>query len=38
MGAEDFTMETNKILVDNNFGERGHLIQFQYFLNYIQNG
>jgi hypothetical protein len=37
MGAEDFTMETNKILVDDNFGEKGHLIQFQYFLNYIQN-
>jgi hypothetical protein len=35
MGAEDITLETNEILVDENFGEKGHLIQFQYFLNHI---
>jgi len=37
-GAEDFTMETNGLLVDNNFGEKGHLVQFEYFLKHIQNG
>jgi hypothetical protein len=34
-GAEDFTMETNGILVDDNFGEKGHLVQFKYFLNHL---
>jgi hypothetical protein len=34
-GAEDFTMETNELLVDDNFGEKGHLVQFEYFLNNI---
>jgi hypothetical protein len=37
-GAEDITLETNGKLVDDNFGEKGQLVQFQYFLNYIQNG
>jgi hypothetical protein len=37
-GAEDITLETNGKLIDDNFGENGHLIQFKYFLNYIQNG
>lgn len=32
-GAEDITLETNGKLVDDNFGEKGHLIQFKYFLN-----
>ena len=36
LGAEDFTMETNGKLVDSNFGERGHIIQFEYFLNNIK--
>lgn len=34
-GAEDFTMETNGLLVDTNFGEKGHYVQFKYFLNHI---
>lgn len=34
-GAEDFTMETNGVLVDTNFGEKGHYVQFEYFLNHI---
>lgn len=34
-GAEDFTMETNGKLVDDNFGEKGHTVQFKYFLNHI---
>jgi hypothetical protein len=38
MGAEDITFETNGDLVDDNFGEIGHMIQFKYFLNHIQNG
>ena len=37
-GAEDITLETNGKLIDDNFGEKGHLFQFKYFLNYIQNG
>ena len=37
-GAEDITLETNGKLIDDNFGERGHLIQFNYFLNHIHNG
>lgn len=32
-GAEDITWETNRKLIDDNFGEKGHFIQFQYFLN-----
>lgn len=36
-GAEDFTMETNGILKDDNFGEKGHLVQFEYFLKHIHN-
>jgi hypothetical protein len=35
MGAEDITLETNGILIDENFGEKGHNIQFNYFLNHI---
>lgn len=37
-GAEDITLETNGKLIDDNFGEKGHLFQFKYFLNHIQNG
>lgn len=37
IGAEDFTIESNGILNDNNFGEKGHIVQFQYFLNYFKN-
>lgn len=36
-GAEDITLETNGYLIDDNFGEKGHQIQFEYFLNYIEN-
>ncbi len=32
-GAEDITWETNGKLIDDNFGEKGHYIQFRYFLN-----
>jgi hypothetical protein len=32
-GAKDITLETDGLLVDDNFGESGHLIQFKYFLN-----
>jgi hypothetical protein len=35
IGAEDITTETNGKLIDNNFGEVGHQIQSQYFLNYL---
>jgi hypothetical protein len=35
LGAQDITCETDGVLVDDNFGERGHLIQFEYFLNNI---
>lgn len=34
-GAEDITLETNNKLIDDNFGERGHYVQFKYFLNKI---
>jgi hypothetical protein len=34
-GAEDITWETNGKLIDDNFGEKGHLVQFEYFLNHI---
>jgi hypothetical protein len=34
-GAEDITCETNGKLIDDNFGEKGHLVQFQYFLNHL---
>jgi hypothetical protein len=37
IGAEDITMETKGRLIDDNFGEKGHLIQYQYFLNIIKN-
>jgi len=36
-GAEDITWETNGKLIDDNFGEKGHLVQFKYFLNHINN-
>jgi hypothetical protein len=32
MGAEDITSETNGELIDDNFGEKGQLVQFDYFL------
>jgi hypothetical protein len=35
MGAEDITLETNGKLIDDNFGEKGQIIQFNYFLNHI---
>jgi hypothetical protein len=35
-GAEDITMETNGGLIDTNFGEKGHIVQFEYFLNNIK--
>ena len=34
-GAEDITWETSGKLIDDNFGEKGHLVQFNYFLNHI---
>jgi hypothetical protein len=37
-GAEDITLESNGKLIDNNFGEKGHLVQFEYFLKNIKNG
>lgn len=36
-GAEDITWETNGKLIDDNFGEKGHIVQFNYFLNYIND-
>jgi hypothetical protein len=36
MGAEDFTVETNGKLIDDNFGEKGHIVQYKYFLNHIK--
>jgi hypothetical protein len=33
IGAEDITMETNGLLKDDHFGEKGQLIQYQYFKN-----
>ena len=36
-GAEDITWETNGKLIDDNFGEKGHLTQFNYFYNHICN-
>jgi hypothetical protein len=37
LGAEDITLETNNKLIDDNFGEKGHLIQFNYFYNKMHN-
>ncbi len=37
IGAEDITKETNGLLKDDNFGERGHQIQSNYFLNYLND-
>lgn len=37
-GAEDIQWETNGKLIDDNFGEKGHLIQFKYFLNHMNDG
>ncbi len=34
-GAKDITWETNGKLRDDNFGEKGQLVQFEYFLNHI---
>lgn len=35
LGAEDFTIETKGKLIDDNFGEKGHQIQFKYFLDHL---
>ena len=35
IGAEDITKETNGQLIDNNFGEKGHLIQSEYFHTFL---
>lgn len=37
IGAEDFTLETNGVLNDDNFGEKGQIVQFEYFLNHLKN-
>ena len=36
MGAEDITMESKGVLEDKHFGEMGHIIQSDYFFNYIK--
>ena len=35
IGAEDITTETNGLLNDNHFGERGHFIQSEYFHTFL---
>ncbi len=35
LGAEDIRMETNGLLNDDHFGEKGHLIQSEYFYKFI---
>lgn len=35
MGAEDITMETNGLLNDEHFGEKGHFIQSEYFHTFL---
>ncbi len=35
LGAEDITTETKGVLVDDHFGEIGHIVQSEYFFNYI---
>jgi len=35
IGAEDITMETKGKLTDGHFGENGHKIQAQYFLDFL---
>jgi hypothetical protein len=37
LGAETITIETNKELNDNHFGEKGQQVQYEYFLNYLYN-
>lgn len=37
LGAENITTETNGILIDNHFGEKGQTTQAEYFFNYITN-
>jgi hypothetical protein len=37
IGAEDITIETNGLLNDKHFGEVGHIIQSNYFLNYLND-
>jgi hypothetical protein len=37
IGAEDITNETSKTLIDSHFGEKGQLIQSEYFYNHIKN-
>ena len=37
IGAEDITKETKQTLTDLHFGEVGHQVQAQYFLNHINN-
>ena len=36
-GAEDITIETNGKLIDEHFGEKGQLVQSEYFFNCINN-
>lgn len=36
LGAEDIRMETNGLLNDDHFGEKGHLIQSEYFYKLIK--
>jgi hypothetical protein len=35
IGAEDITMETNGLLNDDHFGEKGHFIQSEYFSTFL---
>jgi hypothetical protein len=35
IGAEDITTETNGLLNDEHFGEKGHFIQSEYFHTFL---
>jgi hypothetical protein len=37
MGATRISEETNGLINDNHFGEKGHQIQFEYFIDKIKN-
>jgi hypothetical protein len=37
IGAETITVETNNQLIDNQFGEKGQQIQYEYFLKHIND-
>lgn len=37
IGAEDITKETSELLTDSHFGEKGQLVQSEYFYNHIIN-